>query len=112
MHLINLTPHDVVIFGQTPHDAPEMNELVRLHKSPNPARVTMTEARVGEVGGVPVFQAEVGETTNLPTPNGCFWIVSRVVAEANPSRGDLLIPHHTVRDSKGRIIGCKSLARV
>ncbi len=41
-----------------------------------------------------------------------FFIVSRVVAEAMRDRGDLLIPDDAIRDEKGRIVGCRALARV
>lgn len=37
-----------------------------------------------------------------------YYIVSMLVKQANPDRTDLLTPNESVRDDKGRIIGCRS----
>ena len=49
------------------------------------------------------FQTRSGAVVTT-TPHG--------VAEANPDRPDLLMVHDTVRDSDGRIIGCKGFSRL
>ena len=50
-----------------------------------------------------------------PTPD-TYYVVSLIVAQAaaalHRSTADLLTPGEQVRDDKGRVIGCKSLARV
>jgi hypothetical protein len=40
-----------------------------------------------------------------------MFIVSKIVAEANPNRDDLLIVSETVRDG-ATIIGCKGLSKL
>lgn len=67
----------------------------------------------------PLFSIKVnstsfGEVEGLPEPQeGTIFIVSALVAQAlRGVRDDLVIPDDTVRDEQGRIIGCKSFARV
>lgn len=111
MHLMNLTPHDIVLVKLNQATG-EYDELFRLPKSPLPARVEMSESLVGEAGGVEVYQANFGDVTNVPSANGVGYIVSRLVAERLPERHDLLIPHKTVRDANGKIVGCRAFARL
>ena len=60
-----------------------------------------------------VSEGSFGETTGLPDAHpGVINIVSRIVAEANPERDDLLMVHDTVRDDDGNIIGCKGFSRL
>lgn len=64
-------------------------------------------------GHVPVSIASLGQVTNLPEPiSGTVLIVSRMVAEAVPSRRDLMFPLDLIRDSRGRVIGCSRLGQV
>lgn len=100
----NCTPHSITMYredGTTILFAPESES----------ARCVATTVKVGEIDGITITKTTFGETTGLPSysPN-CYCIVSRLVAEANPQRTDLLIVNETVRDDAGRIIGCKSLA--
>ena len=51
----------------------------------------------------------------MPLPNqqeGVTYIVSRITAEALPTRDDLLMVDGTVRDDDGRIIGCTGFAQL
>jgi len=43
---------------------------------------------------------------------GIFYTVSLMVAQALPTRRDLLVPVGQVRDATGKITGCKGLARI
>jgi hypothetical protein len=62
---------------------------------------------------VPVVRQSLGEVTGLPEQTaGTYLIVSRVIAAACPDRLDLLVPDNLVRDSDGRIVGCRRFARV
>lgn len=100
----NCTPHNIIMFrenGSTIVFAPESE----------PARCVATTVKIGVIDGITITKTTFGETTGLPPYNpNCYCIVSRLVAEANPQRTDLLIVNETVRDAEGRIVGCKSLS--
>ncbi len=62
---------------------------------------------------VDIMQKSFSEIEGLPEPKkDTYYIVSALVAGAAKDRKDLLIPNELVRDEKGRIIGCKNLARI
>lgn len=106
MPLINLTPHDVVLFTPT--------ETLRLPAAEHPARIldspigTTTLADVP----VPVVQKALGMTIdNLPAlTDGVYYVVSRAVAMAAPGRPDLLVPG-TLRTREDGTTGCRELFR-
>lgn len=128
--LVNLTPHDVNIV------APDGSVILTIAPSGTVARCATSREVVGsiQVDGVdiPVTQTTFGAVEGLrgaDDPNyACPWcgyygcgstcdaapvyIVSSLVAQAARGRSDLLVPDDTVRDADGRIIGCRSLARV
>jgi hypothetical protein len=62
--------------------------------------------------GIEIFQVCMGELEGLPdVDEETVYIVSRMVLDAaDPSRGDLLAPGELVRDSSGKVIGCKGLS--
>jgi len=112
MKLVNLTPHAVII----------VNEVGSLEIEPSgtQARVSMMRIlhhtiEVDGVDGVDgvdikVYISTPGKIIDLPEEQEeISYIVSRVVAEAEKERKDLYFPDDTVRDDKGRIIGCRSL---
>jgi hypothetical protein len=108
--LINLTPHTInIILGNKTYDVPASGTV---------ARCSQTEKVIGtiEVAGavsIPVTNQSFGDVTDLPEPkDGVFYIVSRLVASACPSRIDLLIPGPMVRDDDGKVIGCRGLSRI
>lgn len=121
-HLINLTPHPVVVY---PADAPDCIPL----NSVTPIRVIDREdepARIVEAGyeaerpagagpgQVPVFHVRYcpRHIVGLPEPaDGVGYIVSLPVALALPQRADLLVPFKEVRNRTGTVIGCRALSR-
>lgn len=120
-NVVNCTPHEITIIRDS--------ENIVISKCENPCRVSTTRRQTSSVGEIPVNQVEFGEITNLPDdcpPDGWhsdkvnnFFIVSRIVAEAVKNsdlpqefKNKFLVVDETVRDSAGRIIGCKSFARV
>ncbi len=105
MKLVNLTPHAINIVNG--------DALKTIEPSGKVARVSMSREVVDHINGVQVRRAVTGKPTGLPDPvRGTMLIVSRVVAEACRHRHDLVMPDETVRDDRGRIIGCKALATV
>lgn len=81
------------------------------------ARVASHTVKVGEIvcDGkiIPVTGTSYGEVEGLPAPSeGTIYIVSSLVASRCKDRTDVFIPNESVRDDKGRIVGCRSLGRV
>lgn len=101
MKFINLTPHEIILCG-------------RIIPSTGLARCDSVVEKVMEIDSVCVNRRSFGEVTGLPEPErDTVYIVSRIVAEAvSGRRNDVFVVDETVRDENGKIIGCKSLARV
>jgi len=103
MKIMNLTPHDVVIVG-------EDGSVVKTFPSTGLARLSSATEKVGEVDGVPITKTVFGAPEGLPDPvDGVLLIVSQTLKSAFPDRHDLVVPSELVRDSEGRVIGCRSL---
>lgn len=110
MRIINLTPHTVNIV-----DA-EGNAL-RNFVSEGIARAAQTSVVVGELEGIELVKTTFGAPVDLPDPkDDTYYIVSLATATAARDHGrtvaDLLLTSDPVRDSEGRIVGCKRLAKV
>lgn len=106
MTLINLTPHAVtfLVDGKDPIVIPPDGTV---------ARLTTSTKVVGEFDGIPITTTVFGDVTGLPEPSdGVGFIVSSLVAGRIKDREDVFIPNDSVRDSEGRIIGCRSLGRI
>lgn len=106
MRLKNLTPHQIILVrADGSKEVLEPEGIV--------PRVRMTAVSAGEVLGIPVVISAPLGVEGLPDPEpGVFFIVSRAVAAAAPSREDLLVPDGLVRDEEGKVIGARRLARV
>lgn len=111
MTLRNMTPHSVTLIN------PDGQELV-IPPCGEVVRATSKAVQVGTVDlgtlSVPLVQMEYGEPENVPDYEpGTINIVSSLALSAIhktfPDRTDFVIPSDSVRDSEGRIIGCKSL---
>jgi hypothetical protein len=105
MNIINLTPHAVTVFcGE--------DEQFVFPAAAAAARVEMNREPAGDVNSIPVSRVVVGEVYGLPEPvEGTCFVVSRVVAEACPSRHDIIVTDGAVRDKEGRVVGCTGFAR-
>lgn len=102
---INCTPHEVTLVDD------QGNVTLVIKPEETSARV-QSERKSFKVPGLgQVTRVVLGEVSGLPDYQYGVWlIVSRMVAETLPERADLIIPDETVRDSQGKIIGCKSFA--
>lgn len=107
MKFVNLTPHAVIIVNAD-------GETVRTFEpSGQLARVSATTEKIDEIDGIAITQSKFSDVTGLPkAEKDTFYIVSSLVASRCKDRTDVLIPNESVRDDKGRIIGCRSLGRV
>lgn len=109
--IINLTPHDLVIFDENGC------EIFRETPSGVVARVTEEDNHVGWIrpinsgalsNGLPVELIHRGfkYTIDLPPPKeNVTYFVSLLVLQDNPHRLDLAAPGTLVRDEKGNILG-------
>ena len=105
--IINLTPHALNFVGE------DGQIVLTVEPSGTLARVSSKTILTGEIMGIPVTSTEYGEVEGLPAPEeGTVYVVSSLVASRVPERGDVFIPNESVRDEKGRIIGCRSLGHV
>lgn len=108
--IINLTPHPITIGSLTLPPAGPPARAGEWIEAADP--ITADDGTVLSTSWVTYTRLE-----DLPDPApDVYYVVSLVVAQAaaacHRSTADLLTPGEQVRDSSGRIIGCKSLARV
>lgn len=114
--VINMTPHAVRVFLDA--DGVKVHTYMPSGKS---IRLESETYKVGEIDGVPLTRTRYGnpiivsdglsEELYFETP-GVYYIVSAMVAQALPHRKDFLVPAEQVRDSEGKIIGCRSLGTI
>lgn len=103
MKIVNLTPHAIVVDGFT---IPTSGTIARC--------ATVTEPVELPGCPVPVVRQCFGAVEGLPDPAPeTIYVVSMVCAQAvGDSRDDVYIPGEQIRDEAGRIIGCRSLAKL
>ena len=102
--ITNLTPHEVTLVDDNG------NIIATFPPSGIVARVSVKTIRVATINNIPISASSFGEVENLPEPNDEeVFIVSSLVAQRCKHRKDVFIPNESVRDDKGRIIGCRSL---
>lgn len=104
MRILNYTPHTVNVFTDS--------REVRSFASMGSARCTEETIITRNIDGIDISQTTLGEVEGLPDPQpNTMYIVSRLILVAcRDTRNDLLVPNEIIRDVKGNIIGCKSLA--
>ena len=113
MRILNLTPHALTFISAN-------NNMERYIVEPSGivARVAAHTENIGNITTddgftIPVTQTVFGEVENLPAPEtGTIYVVSSMVAGRVPDRKDVYIPNESIRDDKGRIIGCLSLGKI
>lgn len=105
--IVNLTPHAVTIY------APDGETEIRNIPSSGIARAEQSRKPIGSINGIPVSETGYGDVEGLPDPAPhTIYIVSALTAQAAKGREDLYITDDIVRDSTGRILGCKALAQI
>ncbi len=106
--IINLTPHEINIYDENNRHVMD----IKLSGLPIP-RCQQKQSIAGFIGDVTITRQYFGVVENLPErEEETFYIVSRMVADALPGRGDLLVPGPLIRDEKGNPYGCKGLSVV
>lgn len=109
--LVNLTPHAITLMDD------DTNNICIIEPSGDIARVSVRTERTETLAfndmALATSKSVYGEVEGLPDEtDGVAYVVSSLVAQRVPERNDVFIPNESVRDEKGRIIGCKSLGRI
>lgn len=107
--VINCTPHDVVIISESGN--------ITFPRSGIIPRLTEQQVKINSINSngieIDIMEKSFNEPEGLPEPKeNTIYIVSALVAGAVKHRDDLVIPNDTVRDEQGRIVGCRSLAKI
>lgn len=107
--IINATPHDIVIFDN------DGRIICNIPAAPYEMLARASETRELDFTtweGVPVYYKSPKSCNPLPAPKpNTYYIVSTQYARnCMDDRNDILIVDQQVRDSSGRVIGCRSLA--
>jgi hypothetical protein len=108
--IINLTPHPITIGSLTLPPAGPPARAGEWVEAADP--ITIDDGTA-----IPTSWVTYTRLDDLPDPaTDVYYVISLVVAQAaavtHRTTADLLTPGEQVRDDKGRIVGCKSLARV
>ena len=113
MKIMNLTPHALTIISGE-------NNMERYIVEPSGivARVAAHTENIGSITTddgfvIPLTTTVFGQVEGLPEPEaGTVYVVSSLVAGRVPDRQDVMIPNESIRDDKGRIVGCLSLGKI
>jgi hypothetical protein len=101
--------HDMTFKNLTPH-AIHIVDGPTIEASGTVARCRQSTVPVRDHGGVALVHTTYGEVDGLPGPEtGVVYLVSALVRAAAPERDDLASPGDLVRDSEGKIVGCRNL---
>jgi hypothetical protein len=106
MEFVNATPHTLNIVCAD-------GSIREIAPSGIVPRLGQTREKTHILDGIEVFHVRLGELENLPEEDEdgeTVYIVSRMVLDAAPGRGDLLSPGELVRDWSGKVIGCQGLS--
>ncbi|MCL6577663.1 hypothetical protein [Kyrpidia sp.] len=115
MHLVNLTPHDIVVFSGNGEKVviPKSGQTVRITSVAVPASYVL----VGTTE-IPLVETRFGDIEGLPDPKSdVLYVVSALAAQAAAAQGrtDVVAPdtgpESAVRDENGNIIGVRRLTR-
>ena len=111
---INLTSHPINLYSRDGRN----RIITKIEPSGAVARVAMRSSTpYGTVNieghEIPVVLSRSAErVVGLPDAvEGVYYIVSLPVARHEPTRTDLIVPHDSVRNHHGTIIGCRMFAR-
>lgn len=116
--LINLTPHDIIVFSATGETVAEIHPyglIARVEKTDRQVDAEIVAAPgFGDDGetweyNIPVMVSSLSAVSGLPNEQaGVRFIVSAMVRAACTDRFDLVSPADLVRDEAGNVIGCRS----
>lgn len=104
--ILNLTPHEITIVR-------ENGEVIHsIEPEKDAAKLGIKRVLDVPIDGIPISKIVFGAPENLPeAKEGVFLIVPHFIKSAYPLRTDLLVTAETVKNHKGKTVGCKSLGR-
>lgn len=109
--LVNLTPHDLVVFAGDREilRIPTSQDVLRLEELQTAVSPTLIQGHLVEIVTIEYGAPD----TSLPASEpAVFYVVSRIAANALRARRDVLFPLDDVRDERGAIIGCRRFAQL
>lgn len=118
--LVNLTSHPIYLYRNTTYNNGQQHDRRVLYPSKLHGELRLQKHATTALGleqcEVPVFDittlaATAAEQELPPRLSSTLYIVSRLVADVLRERDDFVFPYDLVRDDKGVVIGCTSLAR-
>lgn len=112
---INLTPHPITIecTDQRQLTLPVSHTVARLREQRRVVEGLQHCADSAQSYTIDVTQVAYGPTEDLPPPAAFTgYVVSQMVAQANPHRDDLYFPGQLIRNGQGAIVGCRGLSQV
>jgi hypothetical protein len=120
--IINMTPHDVYVYGPTRKNTddpifvyPKSGKVARVSAIPiGVGRMTAVELELQQIPEDIMYElVRYGQLEGLPSPKPAVsYIVSLVAALAARDRNDLLAPYDEVRNEQGTVIGCRYLQMI
>lgn len=124
LNLVNLTSHPIYLYSGPPgaSSQPAKRRCVfpsKLHgelRLQQHAALSASPGAPSDTSELPIYDittlAQPATDQELPPRlEGTLYIVSRLVADVLRERDDFVFPYDLVRDEKGIVIGCTSLAR-
>ena len=103
--IINMTPHAITWVKPSGESC--------VIESSGTIRCECKTELVESIGDLEIYSNSYVLKDSLPAAKpGVYYVVSALVAARLTGRDDVLVVNETVRDSAGRIIGCKSFARI
>ena len=101
--ILNLTPHEINIGTAS---IKPFGVVARVYVE----SISDGEFTTASGTTIPISHSYYGDVENLPNPMpNTIYIVSALVASRVPTRSDVFYPCCMVRDTQGRVIGCKTL---
>ena len=107
MEFRNLCPHSLSLVRE------DGSVLVIEPSSTTPARREVIRSVAESIDGFAITTESLGPVVGLPEPEpGVVLVVSRLVAQGCPGRGDVYIPGELIRDGAGAIVGARGLCQI
>lgn len=109
MKFVNLTPHRLNVYGSTPPT--DQHEPFLVLESSGVARLRETRTDRAPVGGFPTTMVNYADAVDLPEPEPDVVLICSMLVSRWAQRADVVSPGPSIRDERGRIVGCVGFTR-
>lgn len=105
-NFVNLTPHPVtLVLGEADsYTVPPSGEIARITEDSYVCSDGWTGVTLGDITGLPEPAAHTQYVVSMP--------LAMALLAKGVQRSDVVYPYDQVRDESGRIVGCRTLARL